>query len=73
MIFVQWMTLPACEAALDTSTAQEPTGTDETKQGHDSIGPQKSLEESSSTVGSGVLETRSVDDRGGNGRTSNVP
>lgn len=61
--------LPAREAALDTCTAQEPTGTDETEHGHDGVGPQESLEESSSTGGSGVLEKKLVDDHGLDRRT----
>lgn len=31
--------LAACKAALDTSSAQEPTTTDETEQGHGGVGP----------------------------------
>jgi hypothetical protein len=47
--------LPAGEAALDTSATQEPTTTDETEQRHNGIGPQESLEETGCTVGGSVL------------------
>lgn len=52
--------LPASEAALDTSAAQEPTGTDEAEQSHDGVRPQKGLEETSGTSGGSVLEMLSV-------------
>lgn len=52
--------LPAGEAALDTSATQEPTGTDETEQGHDRVRPQEGLEETSGASGRGVLENLSV-------------
>lgn len=48
--------LPAGEAALDTGATQEPTGSGETEQGHNSVRPQESLEESGSTGSSRVLE-----------------
>jgi hypothetical protein len=51
--------LPAGEAALDTSATQEPTGTDEAEQGHDGVGPQEGLEETSGTGGGSVLEKNS--------------
>lgn len=55
--------LPACKAALDASTAQEPYCTGETEHGHDSVGPQESLKEAAGTGSSGVLQMELVDDR----------
>lgn len=52
--------LPAGEAALDTSATQEPTGTDETEQGHDRVRPQEGLEETSGASGRGVREAELV-------------
>lgn len=59
--------LPACKAALDASTAEEPYCTNETEHGHNSVGPQESLEEAAGTGSSGVLKMKLVHDRQRNG------
>lgn len=56
MVHHHFHPLAASKAALDTGTAQEPTSSGETEEGHNSVRPQEGLEESGSTGSSRVLK-----------------